>query len=492
MSVATFCAPRWMHVPDHVDTYGPEVADLAADVGLTLDPEQRLVTDAMYAVDAEDRLVATEVGASGPRQNFKTHVAKAAALADLVLFREPECVWTAHLRDTAYKAFRDPEGTGLADLFDNFDFLRRLVEDITDSDGQRSITLKPKSAGMPRPTIEFSTRSDRGGRGYTGRRVTFDEALYLKASMTAAMVPILSARSMTGRVQVRYLGSPGVKSSDVWREVRDRGRPGTARALAWIEWAAEQVACEAMDCPHTLGTEGCALDREDLVRQANLAIDRRIDIRFVMETERTALTPEDYMRERLGWWDEPVDGGGVLDLNVWGGLAVGNQEQVFPTLGVEVALDRSSALIGAAWEVDGKPHLELVQPKKAGTDWIPDRVTELWQRYACPLVVLDAGTEAASLAPALEERGVELLMVTGAKRAAACGAFWDAAMGRKLTHNGDPLIAEAIGNARWKDVGDGARVFSRRKSAGDISALYAVTLALAGHEEARCAVPNIY
>lgn len=475
------CPPQWHHVPAHVDTYGAEVADFFAAAGQDLDPEQRLVTDAMYAVDAQDRLVATVVGASAPRQNVKTHAGKAAALADLGLFRVPECLWTAHLRPTAYDAFRNKFGTGLADLFDNYDHLRRLVLDITDSDNDVSITLKPARAGQPTPSLSFVTRSERGGRGLSGLRVTFDEALFLKESMTSAMVPVLSAQSMSGQVQLRYLGSPGLLSSTVWRGVRDRGRTGTAKRLAWIEWAASRVRpqCGTERCQHAKGTAGCVLDREDLIRAGNLAIGRRMDIEFVMQTERDELTPEGFARERMGWWDDPVAGGGVLDLVAWGELAVGVRPMASPVLSVEVALDRSVSTLGAAWDIGGRPHLEVVEDHP-GTGWVIGRVVELCERYAGRGVVVDAGTEAAGLVGGLEAAGLSVLVVNNAARVAACGGFYDAATTGALTHNGDPAISAAIAAARWKDSGDGARVFSRRRSAGDIAALYAVVLALHG------------
>ena len=101
------CPPAWHHVPAHALTYGDEVADLGAAFGLPLDPEQRLVTDACFAVDETDRLVATEVGCAAPRQNVKSHGGKVASLGDLVLFHQPECIWSAHLRETAYEMFRN-------------------------------------------------------------------------------------------------------------------------------------------------------------------------------------------------------------------------------------------------------------------------------------------------------------------------------------------------------------------------------------------------
>lgn len=463
------CPPRWLHVPAHVATYGDEVADLFAAVGQRLDPEQRLVVAAATAVDETGRLVATELGCAAPRQNVKTHAGKALALADLVLFRIPQALWTAHLRDTAYEVFRNSEGTGLADLFDSYDFLRRLVEDIKDSDGgERSITLRPDKAGEPRPRLVFVARSERGGRGLTGMRVNYDEALFLKASMTSAMVPILSARSMSGQVQVRYLGSPGLPASQVWREVRDRGRPGTARALAWIEWGSERVACEGEHCMHARGTPGCALDREDLVRAANLAVGRRIDLRFVMETERAALTPADYMRERLGWWDDPP-GGGLDQFDGAGrwetladGVAARGAGAVF---GVAEAPDRSWSAIGVAWRrPDGAVHL-MVADYRPGTAWLAERVTELKERWGGRVFAL----------PKLLDGAEE---VSPAERASAASSLDDAITAGRVRHGNQASLNVSVAAARWRMRGEG-RVLDRRGET-DISPLVAVVLAWHG------------
>lgn len=468
-----FCAPLHAYVPEHVGTYGDEVADLAESAGLALDPEQRLVLDAMYAHDARGRLAVTEIGCAAPRQNLKTHVGKAACLADLVLFDEPEALWSAHLRTTSDKTHAE-----LVDIFDNYDHLRRLVHSTPDSDGEKAIVLRRPGVGLPHPRLDFMTRSERGGRGLSGRRVNFDEALFLKPSMTAAMIPVLSAQSMSGMVQVRYLGSPGLLSSASWRAVRDRGRAGTAARLAWFEWAAKRRPCATDDCEHAVGTEGCVLDDPELVRQANLAIGRRMDIEFVMTTEREGMTPQDYMRERMGWWEDPPEGGGPIDLVAWRALSIGTiDDPEAPILGVDVALDRSRATIGAAWRVAGKPHVEVVDEQR-GVDWVLLRLAEIAPRYGVRTVAVDGATEAAQLIPALEALGLKVEKLGGQDRAAACGTFYDLATVAGMTHNGDPAIADAIAAARWKSAGDGAKAFTRRGSAGSIAPLYAVVLPL--------------
>ena len=479
------CPPRVLHVPPHAGSYADEVCGLAETVGIGVDADQRVAVEAATVHDERGDLVVVELGVSAPRQNVKTHTAKALALADLVLFREPECLWTAHLRETSDDAFRNAYGTGLADLFDSYDDLRRLVarNGITDSDGEKSIQLRPLRAGEPTPTLTFRTRSERGGRGLSGRRVTFDEALFLKPVMTAAMIPVLSAQSASGSVQVRYLGSPGLAGSGPWREIRDRGRSGREPALAWVEWGADRESCELPDCSHAVDTPGCALDREHLVRAANLAIAHgRMHPRFVMHTERRALTPEDYMRERLGWWIDPPALGGELDVQRWAGQVdrkAARGERV--VWGVDLDEARQVHLAVGWVRPDGAVQVMLPEPEdedraRVSALSVPQRLGELVAKWGGRVVL---GGPAAALLEDLSDE-LDVTVMTGAEFTAACGTFDDLLTGRRIWHAQQDELDVAVGSACWRSAGaDGARAF-RLRNAPAIGPLAAVVRAVHG------------
>jgi phage terminase large subunit-like protein len=202
----------------------------------------------------------------------------------------------------------------------------------------------------------------------------------------------------------------------------------------------------------------------------------------VIRAELAAFEAEDkvgeFRRAYLNQWVQQ-EASSVVDLDAWNDRRTKHHEPVRPVFSVEVATDRSTATIGAAWRVDGTPHVEIVEDRP-GTEWVPARIDELRSKYGYANVVVDASSEAASLVPALEALGLSVVKVGGAERAAACGSFYDLVTSARLTHNGDPAVLQALGMARWRDVGEGARVFSRRRSSGDIAALYAVALALHG------------
>jgi hypothetical protein len=170
--------------------------------------------------------------------------------------------------------------------------------------------------------------------------------------------------------------------------------------------------------------------------------------------------------------------GGIFAPGVWGALHVpGSALQDPVTFSVEIPLDRSKAFIGSVGpsSVEGRVQVELANVA-AGTEWVVPWLTLNQART----VVVDGGNEAASLIPALEQAGLTVLKVNGASRAQACGGFYDAVVQGRVAHLDEPLINDALASAVWKEA-EGTRTFSRRRSAGDISALYAVTLALHGH-----------
>lgn len=484
------CAPLYFRVPERAATYGPEAADFGASAGLFLDPEQRLVVDAVYAVDAEDRLVSPVIGCAAPRQNVKTHVAKVCDLADLAVFRVPGAFHTAQQKDTALDAFRNDFGTGLADLFDNFDHLRRLVHVITDSDNDTSIVLKPKRAGDPYPSLTFATRTERGKVGFSGPRVTFDECPWLKPVHTAAMIPILSAQSMTGWVQVRYFGSPGHEHSVTWRDIRDRGRRGE---LGWIEWGTERVACASPDCSHLPRVAvGCALDREDLVRAANLSIGRRIDLKFVMVTERNEMPPAKYGRERLGWWDEPSELGtwDVVSEVLW---TAARDDRSAPAAGVTLGVEQRFDLSGAAIALvgtreDGLRHVEIPGQMLAGewlvdyrdgTEWLVERVAAIYASGVVAQVVVDAKSPGgADLIKALKVAEVKVVEPDVHDVVSAYTKWVEHCTRGQLRHRGQAELTSSVQAAVARHIGDRKAPDRRTDNAAP---WVAASLALWGH-----------
>ena len=347
LKLPTHCSlPRWYK------TYGPEVADLNADAGFAPDAQQRLSLDAIFGRNETGMSVAFEAATVVGRQNMKTGLFKQCAIGWLFLFDERLVVWSAHEFTTSSEAFRDIET-----LVTNSDFLRREVKSISHGSGNEAITL------LSGARLIFKTRTKGGGRGLSGRKVILDEAYALRPMHMGALLPTLSAQPDP---QVLYGSAAGMADSDVLRDVRDRGRAGQDN-MFYLEYCAPDPAsaCQAGNgCTHSKNAVGCGCDKPDFWLMANPTIGDRMTLEYV-SAERKAMPTDEFGRERMGWWDDPLGGSTPIQMVDWYKRAdresrvSGNSKLA---LAFAVAPDSSmcSIAIGGLRD-DDKPHLELVE-----------------------------------------------------------------------------------------------------------------------------------
>jgi hypothetical protein len=437
--------PRLHSAPSGSEDTGRDAIEFAAQAGLHLDPWQQLVL--RHALrERGGKWSAFEVGLVVPRQNGKGSVLEALELF-LLFLPDPDApppliLHSAHEFKTSAEHFRR-----MRDLIEGTPHLSSKIRIIRTAAGSESIELHSGAR------LRFVTRTGGSGRGFSADTIVIDEAYNLTPEAMAAVLPTMSARP---NPQVWYTSSAGMTSSSQLRRIRERGVQGSSR-LAYFEWSAPDDA---------------ELNDRAMWALANPALGIRIPSDFV-EAELEAMPAEQFARERLGIWQALQGAADLLDPSVWLGLAVGNRTPSRPVLSVEVTLDRSKTVIGSAWVVDGKPHVEVFEDR-AGTAWVPGRVRELSDKYGVPRVVVDSRDTA--LTPDLEAAGVRVEKVSGVDRAAACSGLYDRVLAGTVTHNGDPAVSRALSAARWKGT-EGARTFT---SSEDISALYAVTYALHG------------
>jgi hypothetical protein len=467
--------PAYCHIPPYDRTDGDLVADLAGLASFPPDPAQRLALDAIFA-QRNGRSAAFEVAVISSRQNIKTAIFKMAALGWLFITSERLVVWSAHEFPTAAEAFRD-----LDDLITGCDYLRRQVRNIYRGNGDESIEL------MSGARLIFKTRTKGGGRGLSGRKVILDEGFALRPMHMGALLPTLSAQPDP---QVLYGSSAGLADSDVLRGVRDRGRPGTDPRLAWIEFCAPPPAevCAAGDgCTHALGTPGCGCDNPDLWQAANPALGVRISREYIA-AERRALPPAEFGRERMGWWDDPLDGGSPVTAQQWAECVDPRSQVTDPVaLAFSVAPGGSSAAVAVAGRrADGLGHGELVE-HRPGTAWLLPRLAELADRHNPAVTVMNPAGAAGDFEAQLIEHGWAVkpppgrrLMLAGAREyAQACGALADDVRNGRWRHLGQGPLDQAVEGARVRPLAD-AWAWSWKLSAADISPLEAVTLARHG------------
>lgn len=463
--------PTILHLPPDVHSLAAaeEAIELADAYGVCdgnpLSESQRITLRAALGERADGSWAAARVGDFGPRQGTgKSDKIAARELAGLILFGERLIIHTAHEFPTANESF-----LRLVAVFENWDDLRKRVARIRYANGEQGIEL------LSGQRLKYRARTGGSGRGFAkADLIVYDEAQHLIREHVAASGP---AKMANPNSQSWYAGSGGMSTSAMSWAMRRAALLGGGGRLAYTEATAERVEVVGGKVRSSVPD----VEDVDAWYRAIPGLGRWVTEESVRDLLGD-LGPEMFAREVLCVWDAEAgteSGDVIVDPLVWAALTVGNKAPVAPTLSVEISLDRSRSTIGSAWMVGGKPHLEVFEDGP-GVEWVVPRLVELAVKYATAAVVVDASTEAGALIGALEEARLNVVAVKPGERVAACAGFFDAATTGALSHNGDPVLAAALAAARWKDVGDGARVFSRRKSTGDIAALYAVTLALHG------------
>jgi phage terminase large subunit-like protein len=449
-------APAHLWVPPHTSSAGDDAIELAESAGIILDPEQQLALRIMLAELPDGRWAAFEAAIIEARQNGKTVVLQVIALSDLFLFDARLIVWTAHLFSTTQEAFRDLDA-----IIAGTPAFSRRVKKVHRANGDEAFEL------LDGRRIVFRARSKTGGRGLTGDRVLLDEALFLTPTEMGSLLPTLSARP---NPQVVYGASAGVIGSDVLRNVRDRGRAGGDPSLAYIEWCAPENACDQDKCDHRIGVEGCALDNVEMIRLANPALERRISLVNV-QAERRSLTPEEFARERLGWWDEPAFGVSGIPADDWAACA---QRDAAPTEPVCLALDVAPGHSSASIVTCGGA-LHVVE-HRAGNSWVVERLLEIREAHTVTAIGLDPAGPVGALIPELETAGIELTLLDARQSMQACEGFLSGVLDRSLIHRDQLALNSAVAGAGRRQVGDSWK-WSRRDSTVDISPLVAGTVA---------------
>lgn len=467
--------PEHLWVPPHaVTTSGPDAADLAESAGLILDGEQRLVVDTLLAETATGQWAAFEAALVAARQNMKTVSFQAIALFKLFLLQDRLTVWTAHEFSTAIEAFRD-----LQALIDGAPHLARKVKHVNNTNGEEGIEL------VSGARLIFRARSKRAGRGLSGNTVFLDEAFALMPSHMGSLLPTLSA---VPNSQVFYGSSAGHAYSSILRGVRDRGRAGGSPSLAYLEWCAPRGGCATKDCDHRLDAPGCALDDETLWLKANPALGRRLSVTAIRaERQALASAPQEFARERLGWWEDPPPAtGGALDPQAWADLADEDAPRGTDVLfGLDVAEDRSATLAVGWRRPDRRLQVMLVETGTS-TGWVVDRCADVTGRWGGRVVL---GGAAESLLPDLTARRVPTQLLTGREFVKACGLVDDAVTGQTVRHFNQPDLNEAVRVARWRTVGTAGERAWQLKDTPAVGPLVAVTRVVFGLTARRPSAP---
>lgn len=412
--------PRVRVAPPSRTNSWRDVADLSARAGVPLDDWQKLVLEDALGERDDLSWAAKRVGLSVPRQNGKSQLMVARALAGALLFGETKIVISAHQADTARESFSklieilEADGNG---------WLRSRLHPKFGRDGVMNAINREAVKFANGALIQFKARTLAGGRGFSSDCLLLDEAQRLGRSAWASINSTMSARA---NPQVWLLGTPPTPDDEgeVFESVRTAATEGISSASAWLEWGAEPEDDPA----------------DEFTRwKANPAWNTRIN-HEVVQGEFETYTREQFALDRLGIWAGELRATRLITAEEWAATAVGVAPSVGTrAFGVAFNIDGSRMAVAGALKHDAGTHVEVVDGQsgdvEAGIASLADWLAARWRTVARIAISGQAG--AAALEQALRDRGVPgrvIHVLSGPEVFAANAMFYDAIRDRSVTH----------------------------------------------------------
>ena len=485
------CSPRFAtrRRPER-ESFGGELAQIAAALGQPFMPWQRDVAEAGCEIDRQSGLPAyREVVVTVPRQQGKTTLFLSWQLNRCVSPR-----WAQPQRS----AFTAQSGKDARDKW--LDELFPLI--------RRSRPLKPLVAriyeGMGNEYIRFAngslirilSTSTSSGHSKTIHQAVLDEIWHdtdarREQGLRPAMITIADA-------QLLVCSTAGTDSSLVLDQKIEAGRAAAASdtgcGVAYFEYSAPDgwdpdddesyfgfmpALCPAPPCRcgagrwrHTVTLDAVRGERGSMEAAEFARAYGNVPNRSSRRLELAG----------FGRWPVLAGEGGCAD--PW------SQAAGRVALGFAVAPDASSSSIAIAGRRgDGLGHGELTDPPQQGTGWLVPRLLELAQRHDPVVLVMNPAGAAGAFEKQLAEHGFvpkpgpsqRRLQITGMREyAQACGALAHDVTNGRWRHLGQQPLDAAVASAGIKPVGD-AWAWSHALSKADITPLEAVTLARHGY-----------
>lgn len=471
--------PRFESYPAFFTTAADDAVDIAAVAGLNLDPWQEYVLRAALGERKDGRWSAFRTCLVVPRQNGKNAILEARELAGLLLFGEKVIVHTAHQFKTANNSMialmNRIKGCELIDYVRGGSGVSPDT-DIRDIDGfktgnQPSITMVTRVNGKRvEPILQFAARSSDSGRGFTGDLVVLDEAYALKASEMAALLPTMSAKSITGNPQLWFTSSAGMPESDLLAGLREQGMSKSADRLAYFEWSAADDA-DMLD--------------KDSWYESNPALGYRISEEFIQDeydTFMTAGASEEFKRERLGIW-APLGSEPAFPLGVWAGQVAPAQPLTNPVMAIDMrsGLNQSVSFAVAGGTLTGSQvHIAKYESgfgRRWSHDYVVSLALELLHDRGMTTVAIDKYAENETLIVQLVEAGIDVIKLNRDDMANAAVAFTGGLINGQVWHSPNAELDAAVAGAAKRTYRETLYLWSPLKSTADITPLRAANAA---------------
>jgi phage terminase large subunit-like protein len=269
----------------------PSTRRVCERLGIIFDPWQRDLNRCLLAKTRNGLYAADTALLSIPRQVGKTFDVGGVVFADSIINPGTVTVWTAHRFKVARETFSEMRAWAkLPPLVPHIDY-----DDITTGAGNECIPFRNGSR------IVFAARERGAIRGFTKvRRLVLDEGQILTEIALSDLVPTMN---QAVNPQIILMCTPPKPSdpSEVVTRLRADALAGESTGVLYVELSAPP---------------GCSPDDRAAWRKANPSYPRRTPAKAILRM-RKLLSPEDFMREALGVWDDPGGAWEVVGQDAW-------------------------------------------------------------------------------------------------------------------------------------------------------------------------------
>ena len=393
-------------------------------------------------------------------------------------------------------------------------------QDARDNFGEAVKLLKRSPLKPPRTKVRLSNGSEGvtfpGGaswrvfaptpdalHGKANEQVTVDEAWAFDGVRGLALEQAIMPTFTTTGGQLLIVSTAGTAESAWLLSYVERGRAAVAagrrEGIALFEWGVsddvrdrvEQGLIDGVDnreAPSYLAALDVILDAHPMAHDGGT-----LNLK-ALRTAAETMKPGEFLRAYGNAWtgvaERVIPASAVADTttSTW-------PKPVVPVaLGFDVALDRSSSSIVAAWRdgPDGPLRFDVVN-ERPGTSWVPARLKAL-QDARRPVAIAHPGAgPGVDVADEAARLGVTFTPEAGLSTrdyVASCASLLAQLVDRRALHLGHAAFVAAASAAAKRDLGDGGWAWSRRESAASIAPLVAATVAAWAFDHAPTPVPT--
>lgn len=434
--------PRLENKPLKGETRGPEVAQLAEEIGLPLLPWQKYVLDDMLTIDKNKMFIRKTNLALMARQNGKTHLARMRVLGGLFLFNERNHVIISSARAMALTTFRE-----IVDAIEATPSLKAQLKQVKYTNGAEAIVLKSGA----RLDVKAATRDS--ARGATADFLFIDELREIDELAYSAALPVTRARPNS---QILMCSNSGDAFSTVLNDLRERCLSHPPESMGYYEYSAPQFAS-------LTDKKGWAM--------ANPALGILITESAIQEA-LTTQSVEQFRTETLCQWidslQSPWPHGSVEDAS---DISLKMSPGPLTIFAFDVSPSRRDAsLVMGQILPDGKIGIAVLETysSQVAVDELQIAASiKKWADLYYPRTVCYDKYTTASIAQRLQMSGVQTRDVSGQSFYTACSDFHDALVNDRVRHSGQEVLVQQMANCAAKTNDSSWRIV-RRKSAGAV------------------------